>query len=182
MRPQCLRTSPIARSISGSLERSAWMAIVPGPSFSRACLSVSGSRPEIATRAPSAAKACAVARPMPLLPPVTKTTLSWKRWFFMAVLFWVTVSVTDKGKRESGGSARARSAGGDAPQEVGHAGLAQALLERALGTREDAAEHFLDAAADRAGLVLGVLVQGEDARGLDRAQHGVERDALGFAG
>jgi hypothetical protein len=34
----------------------------------------------MATRAPSAAKATAVARPMPLAAPVTKATLAMKRW------------------------------------------------------------------------------------------------------
>ena len=49
-----------------------------------ACSSAAASRPVITTRAPSAANALAAARPMPLLPPVTRTVLLVKRFMVMS--------------------------------------------------------------------------------------------------
>ncbi len=51
------------------------IASASAPICSRAAASVCASRPVMTTRAPSAAKASAAARPMPLLPPNTSTTL-----------------------------------------------------------------------------------------------------------
>jgi hypothetical protein len=49
--------------------------------FSRVC----GSRPVMTTRAPSAANACAVASPMPVVPPVTKTVFPSKRFMTISI-------------------------------------------------------------------------------------------------
>ncbi|KWA57720.1 hypothetical protein WT42_07565 [Burkholderia stagnalis] len=49
------------------------------PSVRCAAASASASRPVMITRAPSDANACAAARPMPLVPPVTSTVLPVKR-------------------------------------------------------------------------------------------------------
>src|SRR5690242_13591203 len=46
------------------------------PTSLAACREPSASRSPMTTRAPRAATACAVARPMPRAPPVTTTTLS----------------------------------------------------------------------------------------------------------
>src|SRR5579875_1157743 len=75
MRPSCARTSRMSASISARLDVSERMASAPAIDEA-AWRSVAVSRPVMTTRAPSAAKACAEARPMPLLPPVTTTTLS----------------------------------------------------------------------------------------------------------
>src|SRR5438045_9582766 len=51
------------------------MARTSCPSDLRACSSVAGSRPVMITRAPCSTKSRAVARPMPLLPPVISAVL-----------------------------------------------------------------------------------------------------------
>ena len=54
------------------------------PRMRSASARVSGLRPVTATRAPSAINACAVARPMPLVPPVINVYLSVKRPMFFS--------------------------------------------------------------------------------------------------
>ena len=72
-----------AASTSSGFDTSQAIASTSPPAFltaSAVSCSASSVRSRIATRAPSAAKAIAVARPMPLAAPVTKATLPMKRW------------------------------------------------------------------------------------------------------
>ncbi len=73
-------SQPFARnrltaSASSTLQVSASRALPGAPSFCFAAARRAASRPQIATRAPSASRYFAVARPMPELPPVTTATL-----------------------------------------------------------------------------------------------------------
>ncbi|MNT32876.1 hypothetical protein D3C72_1687780 [compost metagenome] len=87
------RRTPAAVSVSASAAAAPgapamfWTARALGPSVARVFSSAAPSRPVMMTRAPSAAKAAAAARPMPLVPPVTRTVFCSKR--FMMVPFGV---------------------------------------------------------------------------------------------
>jgi hypothetical protein len=79
MRPCRSRTACIAESMLATSEMSERMDRSPGPTSAATWSRVVWSRPVITTCAPSDANATADARPMPLLPPMTTTTLSLKR-------------------------------------------------------------------------------------------------------
>ncbi len=73
-RPNRSRTAATSRSASGTDAASLCTTSASRPSSSCAVFNVLGSRPVMAILAPSALKARAVARPIPLLPPVMRTT------------------------------------------------------------------------------------------------------------
>src|SRR5215475_5182190 len=66
-------------SRSASLLTSARSARLPAPSAPLATCSVLSFKPQMATRAPSRSNSCAVASPIPLLPPVIRIFLSASR-------------------------------------------------------------------------------------------------------
>ena len=69
----------IRRSVASTSATSARKANAASPSSARAASSVDWLRPVIATRAPSATNSLAVAKPMPLLPPVIRAALFARR-------------------------------------------------------------------------------------------------------
>ena len=83
-RPKLRRTSLITRSRSSATVTSARsvtrsLGNASSPSSAAADWSVPASRPVIATRAPARRNSSAVARPMPLLPPVIRAILPASR-------------------------------------------------------------------------------------------------------
>ena len=73
--PSFAAASSKSRSRSSTEVTSQGMAIARSPRATEAASSRRGSRPQTATRAPSARNARATARPIPLVPPVTTATL-----------------------------------------------------------------------------------------------------------
>src|SRR4051812_23064320 len=69
-RAACAATRPASEAITSA----------PGPSALPAASSVFGLLPVIATRAPSVRNSCAVARPMPVVPPVMSARLPLRRF------------------------------------------------------------------------------------------------------
>src|SRR5882724_6200336 len=79
MPSRCPNSRSIVANIvsrSASLLTSARMARLPAPSVALADCSVRSFKPQMATRAPSRSNSCAVASPIPLLPPVIRIFLS----------------------------------------------------------------------------------------------------------
>src|SRR5215469_6942700 len=71
----------MANSVSRSVRllTSARTARLPAPSVFLTACSVPSFKPQMATRAPSLSNSCAVASPIPLLPPVIRIFLSASR-------------------------------------------------------------------------------------------------------
>src|SRR5450830_36136 len=81
----CSASSAARRRLSPILPWSLCRARVRPPMLSRALSRVAWSRPVMMTRAPSLAYCRAAARPMPLLPPVTRTVLLSKRFMMVSL-------------------------------------------------------------------------------------------------
>ncbi len=69
--------------MSERLPASEAMTLMPTPSSLRAAARLSGFRPVTATFPPSACSSFAVAKPMPVVPPVTNAVLPSKRFIVL---------------------------------------------------------------------------------------------------
>src|SRR6266849_10907132 len=78
--PNFFETVSYTFSISPDLETSDWIARLSLPSSFTASSRVFWLRPVIATFAPSSFRRCALARPIPLFPPVITATFPCKRF------------------------------------------------------------------------------------------------------
>src|SRR5215475_13047451 len=114
-------------SRSASLLTSARMARLPAPSVPLAACSVLSFKPQMATRAPSRSNSCAVASPIPLLPPVIRIFLSVSLPIVVTPLDKnMPVSVTISGKSLA-----------DATYQIRETRFPESLLNRVVRCVED---------------------------------------------